>query len=241
MKKDLNLPCFFISDAKDGTISLDDREARHIFINRIKPGERIIGLDGLGKRYISRLTEVKKSSAKAIIEEIEEVKELNPRLFLGFSPPSPSRLDWLIEKATEIGLHSFLPIYFKRSIRRSVANPERLMQKMKEALKQSQGGFLPKIAPAQEIGDIGLASFDAVLYATPEGTCLAETPDEGSVLLLVGPEGDFTDEEKGMLKNLPNAHPITLGDNRLRLETACICLLSHVSLSIFNKVLPKPV
>ena len=241
MKKVWNLPCFFVSVVGDSFINFDDREAKHIYINRIRLGERIIGLDGLGKRYISRLVEISKSSAKAIIEEIEEVKEANPRLILGFSPPSPQRLDWLIEKATEIGLYSFLPIYFNRSIRRSIANPERLEQKMKEAMKQSQGGFLPIIAPILEMEDIDFASFDTVLYATPQGKSLPEMPDKGSILLLVGPEGDFTKKEEDRLAMLPNAHPITLGDKRLRLETACICLLSFVSLRIYQRDMLKPV
>ncbi len=241
MKKVWNLPCFFAGTVKGEVVSLDDREARHIYINRISIGERIIAIDGKGKRYISRLVELRKTFAKAIIEETEVVSEANPRLILGFSTPSPQRLDWLIEKATEIGLYAFQPIYFERSIRRSIPHPDRLEQKMKEALKQSQGGFLPRISQASKIGDIDLASYDAVLIATPHGKYLSDLPQKGSILLLIGPEGDFTASEESMLMNLPNSHTITLGNSRLRLETACICLLSHVSLRIHERNNSKPV
>ncbi|XP_058739179.1 uncharacterized protein LOC131611068 [Vicia villosa] len=156
-------------------------------------------------------------------------------VFSGFSTLKGGRADWLVEKCTELGASSVTPLLTERSPSISENRVDRLERVILAASKQCQRLHEMILKPPVEIGDIlhliaqSKLSLVATAEATPVLNALLSLEKETSGLLIVGPEGDFTEKELNMMMEA-GAKAVSLGPHRLRVETAAIALLSTVML-----------
>lgn len=231
---------FYNPDIDESTesFSFDKEESRHIIkVLRKKDSDILHVTNGLGLLFETEITLA--SDNKCIVQVLSIKKSDEPkfRLHLAVAPTKMNdRFEWFLEKATEIGIQEITPIICDRS-ERKVINLERFEKIILSAMKQSNETYLPKLNEA--------ISFKEFIKQKNEGLQLIahceETdkkslkqilkPNE-SVTMLIGPEGDFSEKEIALaLDN--NYQPVTLGNTRLRTETAAI-VACH-SIVFFNE------
>lgn len=156
-------------------------------------------------------------------------------VFSGFGTLKGGRADWLVEKCTELGASSVTPLLTERSPSISENRVDRLERVILAASKQCQRLHEMILKPPVEIGDIlhliaqSKLSLVATAEATPVLNALTSSEKETSGLIVVGPEGDFTEKEVNMMMEA-GAKAVSLGPHRLRVETATIALLTTVML-----------
>jgi len=220
---------FYNPDIDETTESFffDKEESRHIIkVLRKKDSDILHVTNGLGLLFETEITLASDNKCIVNVLSIKKTEQPKFRLHLAVAPTKMNdRFEWFLEKATEIGIQEITPIICDRS-ERKVINPERFEKIILSAMKQSNETFLPKLNPA--------ISFKEFIKQKNEGLQLiahCEETDKKSlkqvlkpnenVTLLIGPEGDFS--EKEITLALENDYlPVTLGNTRLRTETAAI-------------------
>lgn len=210
-------------------LPVPEDEAHHLVrVMRLGPGAPVEALDGAGHLYVGELAEVTKRGALMRVHRIEDLPMPTPALHLLVAPTKNlDRLEWLLEKATEIGLVRFTPLLTQRAERREL-KLERLRKIAIAALKQSGQGWLPlldELTPlAQALATVPAGTgFIAHLTQDPaERVALAHASrDLAQVAILIGPEGDFTPDEVARAR-AAGSQPVTLGRAVLRTETAAL-------------------
>ncbi len=210
------------------SLELPENEAKHCTqVLRLKEGDNITITDGQGFFYEATLTVATRKRCKVRIDKTTEVEKLYPNhLHIAIAPTKRmERMEWWAEKATEIGIDeiSFLNTQF--SERRSI-NLERIEKKVIAATKQSLKAHLPRINPMMDFKqfikqDFKEQKFIAHCYPTEKKLLKKELLPHTDAVILIGPEGDFSEEE--VLMATKNGFvPITLGEARLRTETAAL-------------------
>ncbi len=206
--------------ARQGDRALfDDKTWHHITrVLRYHPGEIIFGTDGRGKRWKIRLD---KAGGEILGEEMVPPPLFS--IFLGCALPKGQRQDVLIEKIVELGVDGFYPLICERSIVVPRGKKDRWDRVSKSACEQSGRCFCPEIFSPMRLKDLLDEWEGEIFFAHPGEEPLALSPPFAwkRVLVLVGPEGGFTDEEVSVLKQR-GARGFSLGDNILRVETAGI-------------------
>jgi 16S rRNA (uracil1498-N3)-methyltransferase len=204
------------------TIQLSEDESKHaVRVLRLKSSDQVHLLDGKGSRYLARITDDHPKRCSLEIESVDTEEEASPEIHIAISPTkSMDRIEWFLEKAVELGLTELSLLLCKNSERKQI-NVERLEKIAISAMKQSQRLYLPRINELQ--------SFDSFLSNHPSGALAHCYSDEKITLsacfqpknypILIGPEGDFSNEEVEKAYLLGYDF-ITLGKNRLRTETA---------------------
>jgi 16S rRNA (uracil1498-N3)-methyltransferase len=203
---------------------VEEEETRHLRVLRMKDGESIWFTDGKGNRCKGSM-EWKKHKAFVHFEEVIFEEEKTPKLALVICPTKNSdRMEWLIEKAVEIGIHSVHCILCENS-ERPVFKTERLKKVAISAMKQSLKCYLPEINELRSFSDfIKNPPFPKGYIAH----CKSDRPrlllknalDEGQdSFICIGPEGDFTTKEIEAAR-MANCLEVSLGESRLRTETA---------------------
>jgi 16S rRNA (uracil1498-N3)-methyltransferase len=217
---------FFAERIIGDQIFFSSDETRHLLKSlRAKEGDSVWVLDGQGSRCLAKIS-LKEKQATATIEERKTYPKAAHLLHLAIAPTKmPSRLEWLVEKATELGIDMITPIVTTRSEKVRI-NLERLQKISLSALKQSGNLFLPKINK--------LTSFDEIIkHEQPSTKIIAHCqtsalPHLNDILkpaahttILIGPEGDFTLTEINQARE-KGFEEVSLGKLRLRTETAGI-------------------
>ena len=216
---------FYSPDISTGI--LPEEEAIHaIRVLRLKVNDEIELIDGNGLSAHASISFINKKKCEFIVKETFQTEDSLGHLHLAIAPTkSTDRLEWMIEKLTEIGIGSIHLIITKRT-ERSKINVERLIKKIISAAKQSQKSFFPKIFTYNSLDNFLVnQSFDQSFIAHLEEDnriYLSKAMKTSlSTCVLIGPEGDFTLEEiESAKKNGFKA--VTLGDFRLRTETAAV-------------------
>ncbi|HEX7412997.1 MAG TPA: 16S rRNA (uracil(1498)-N(3))-methyltransferase [Bacteroidia bacterium] len=215
------------------TILLSAEESKHcIRVLRHKTGDTIHIIDGKGNLYEAEIKEAnpQKCSAK-IISKKSLASSKNYHLHIAISPTkNADRIEWMLEKCTELGVDEFSFIICKRTEKAGV-KMDRLTKITESAVKQSIQTVLPIINEVQPFKEFitkhsstsSLTKSTSSKYIAHcvegEKTELKNILQNTSSLILIGPEGDFTEDEiKLALQN--NFQPLSLGNNRLRTETA---------------------
>lgn len=225
-------------DETTESFSFDKEESRHIIkVLRKKDSDILHVTNGLGFLFETEITLASDNKCTVQVLSVKKADEPKFRLHLAVAPTKMNdRFEWFLEKATEIGIQEITPIFCDRSERKAI-NPERFEKIILSAMKQSNETFLPKLNPA--------VSFKEFIKQKNEGLNLiahCEETDKKSlkeilkpnenVTMLIGPEGDFSEKEIALaLEN--NFQPVTLGNTRLRTETAAI-VACH-SIVFFNE------
>ncbi|QHO35880.1 hypothetical protein HN51_029283 [Arachis hypogaea] len=156
-------------------------------------------------------------------------------VFAGFGTLKGGRADWLVEKCTELGANSVTPLLTERSPSISENRVDRLERVILAASKQCQRLHEMVLKPPVKVNDLlhliaqSKLSLVATAKASPVLNALTEFEKETSGLIVIGPEGDFTEKEESMMMEA-GAIGVSLGPHRLRVETATIALLSTLVL-----------
>jgi 16S rRNA (uracil1498-N3)-methyltransferase len=207
--------------------SFDKEESKHIIkVLRKKDTDILFVTNGLGFLFKTEITLASDSKCTVQIISFEKKEESKFKLHLAVAPTKMNdRFEWFLEKATEIGIHEITPIICDRS-ERKVINAERFDKIILSATKQSNELFLPKLNNAVTFKEFikqqnkGLQLI-AHCEETDKKTLKSVLKPNENVTLLIGPEGDFSEKEIALaLEN--NYIPVSLGNTRLRTETAAV-------------------
>lgn len=228
---------FYVPNISGAEVILDETESKHaIRVLRLEKGEKIRLIDGKGGFYLAEIADANPKKCKlAIIESERNFSKRNFHLHIAIAPTKNNeRLEWFLEKATEIGIDEITPLITERSERKTV-NPERLEKILVSAMKQSVKAYLPKLNNQQSFKELVKQPFDGkkvVAYIEEKQTVHLKNVvgKTDNVLVLIGPEGDFSPAEVQLaLQN--GFQPVSLGDSRLRTETAGIVACHIVNLT----------
>ncbi len=233
---------FYAPDIAE-TFSLPEDEAKHCLrVLRHKCGDIIEVIDGKGNRHQCRI--VNDNPRKMEVEIIETIREKpawDTFITIAVAPTkNMDRMEWLIEKLTEIGVNRFVPLLCRHSERKDMKT-DRLQRIAISAMKQSLKATLPEILPMTSFSDFitsdkSESRFIAYCDPTiPRKLLAKEYKGANSVSILIGPEGDFDIAE---IRNALDSgiDPVTLGDNRLRTETAALsaCDTIHILNQLYS-------
>jgi len=217
--------------------TFDKEESRHIIrVLRKKEGDELQITNGNGLLFFVLITVANdKKCVVKINKFIEKQKPWNYHLHIAIAPTKINdRFEWFLEKATEIGIDEITPIICENS-ERKVVKLERLKKVIVSAMKQSLKFQLPKLNEPKSFNEIiETETIDTLkLIAHCEDTNKSKLKDlikrDQSILLLIGPEGDFSSRE--INKALQHKFiPLSLGESRLRTETAGIVACNTISI-----------
>lgn len=226
-----SLPRLFVCSAlgEGAAVELDAGQANYLGnVMRLKVGDEVLLFDGASGEWLARIAEAGKKRMLLAVEQRKRGQELVPDLWLAFAPVKRTQTDWLVEKATELGIARLLPVVTRRTIVERV-KLERLQAIAVEAAEQCNRTTLPEIAEPQSL-DAFLQGRDPArtLYFADEGggEAVASAFRPGPAVILTGPEGGFTDEERAAIRAAPNAYPVSLGPRILRAETAALAAIT---------------
>ena len=228
---------FYTTEIDGRRASLPEEEARHcVQVLRHRVGDEVHLIDGKGGFYRGDIVEAGKKHCVVQIEEAQqEYGKRAYRIHLVVAPTkNNSRLEWLLEKATEIGIDEITPVYCAHSERR-VVKPARLEKVLLSATKQSLKAYLPQLHPMLPFPDFldtlssGQQKYIAYLGDGVKGSLKDNYRPGTDVCILVGPEGGFSPEEAEMAM-AKGFQPVSLGPSRLRTETAGLAAVHTIQL-----------
>ena len=218
---------------EDKEIHFDKIESKHLSkVLRKKIGDGITIVNGVGYRFEGTLTSVHDKQCTAVVNQCKKITSDPYHLHLYIAPTkSNDRMEWFVEKATEIGVHAITPIICQRSERR-VVKQERLHKIAIAAMKQSLGAYLPMIHPFCDfftaLKQLEGKAFIAHCEDTEKVILDSQVLAHKSISIFIGPEGDFSTEEIKAAAD-ENVTAITFGTKRMRTETAGIIACHSVS------------
>ena len=200
-------------------------------VMRIKAGENFSLFNSNGE-WMAKITEISKGIAEFIVIEKLRHKEIIKEIWLAFSPIKSNYFNFMIQKATELGVTRFIPIIFDRTIVRKI-NKERLEKIIIEATEQSNRINIPILEKPQNLKKFlsnNLKKIDLVFTDLNTTKKKLEINKEASKPLcaIVGPEGDFTEKERELILNFKSVKSININQNILRAETATISIISII-------------
>ena len=215
----------------DGQFVVSGPERRHLAAAlRIRRGEQFLATDGDGHEYLlEAVTVAKRELVAMVVEERTRAPGPGDILTLASAPPKGSRMETALEKATECGVGRIVPLVASRSVVRTRDDSERLerwRRVLRSATAQSGRYRAPRIDPVTSFAE-AIGSEGRVLLAHPgDGAVSMEQALFGvgsgtPVTILIGPEGGFSEREAKEARRV-GAAEVSLGDNRLRTETAAI-------------------
>ncbi|MEX3814285.1 16S rRNA (uracil(1498)-N(3))-methyltransferase [Paraburkholderia sp. BR13439] len=240
------MPRFFVDALlyPDDVIALPDEVVRHVAVLRLQPGDSLVLFNGQGGEYGAELVEVERRSARVKIGEFRAVEVEPPyRLTLAQGIAGGDKMDWLIEKAVELGASGFVPLATARSVVRLTGERAQRRQQhwqgvVRASCEQCGRNRLPDVMPVCEIGawldtlSREPAPDELRLLLSPRAsigfTALPDAPPPGGVTLLIGPEGGLSADEEAAAVEQGFA-AVGLGPRVLRTETAGIAVLAALA------------
>jgi 16S rRNA (uracil1498-N3)-methyltransferase len=197
-------------------------------VMRLGEGSELLVFDGRSGEWLARIAEAGKKRMALAVERRTRESERVPDVWLAFAPVKRSQTDWLVEKATELGVAKLIPVMTQRTIAERV-KLERLEAIAIEAAEQCGRTRLPAIEEPLPLRKfLETRDADRTLYFTDEagGAAAGSAFKPGPATILTGPEGGFTDEERAAIRAAPNANAVSLGPRILRAETAALAALA---------------
>ena len=231
---------FYSKTVSDGGRVLDAEESGHcVKVLRHRRGDTIHVVDGHGMLYDCTITDADpRAVAFEINRWVENYGSHDYWLEMAVCPPKNiDRFEWFSEKATEIGVDRISPLFGDYS-ERKVFKPERIERLLVSAAKQSHKGAIPELAPAttvkeflqQEREGLKLICYcDEATGKTDIKEVLSQVHAQSKITIMIGPEGDFSRAEVALAIER-GWQPVSLGDSRLRIETAAIVAAAAVYL-----------
>ncbi|MDT9599079.1 16S rRNA (uracil(1498)-N(3))-methyltransferase [Sphingosinicella rhizophila] len=215
--------------ADNAPLVLDGAAANYLGnVLRLGVGAQLKLFDDRTGEWLAEIAEPGKKRLSLRVVRRLRPREPVPDLWLLFAPIKRGRIDWLVEKATELGVARLVPVLTGRTIVDRV-NIDRLRAHAIEAAEQCERTALPELADPAKL-DALLRNWpaDRTLFFADErgGTPLAEAAVPGPAAILIGPEGGFTDAERAAVGAVPAARPISLGPRILRADTAALAAIA---------------
>lgn len=193
---------------------------------RLGAGDKVRLFDDRTGEWLAEIAEAGKKRVTLLVGARLRGREAVPDLWLLFAPVKRGRIDWLVEKATELGVARLVPATTRRTIVERL-NLGRLRAHAIEAAEQCERTALPDLAAPQKLGAVLEAwPEDRALYFADEAGGEPFRPAPGPAAILIGPEGGFTEEERAAIRALPQARPVSLGPRILRADTAALAAIS---------------
>ncbi len=226
-----SLPRLFVAPPlSDGVlVTLNGGQANYLGnVLRLKEGDDVLLFDGMSGEWLASVAEAGKKRMTLGVGRQTRPQEAVPDLALAFAPIKKGRVDWLIEKAVELGVARLQPVITQRTIVDKL-NLERMRTHIIEAAEQCGRTRLATIdAPVRLDAFLRGHGGGRVLYFADEtgGEPAASAFIRGPATILTGPEGGFTREEAGAIRAAPHATAISLGPRILRAETAALAAVA---------------
>ncbi|MCX5686621.1 MAG: 16S rRNA (uracil(1498)-N(3))-methyltransferase [Candidatus Omnitrophica bacterium] len=230
------------------SIFISGKEAHHVLdVMRLKPLDKIVAFDGSGREYVGFIKDAK--PGRVSVEIVETRTPSGPqrsRITLIQALPKKEKMDYIVEKSTELGVHSIMPVITERTIpkwdaSKKTAQAQRWMKIAKEASKQCGRVDIPTVSRIMTFPEAlvnGAADYDLRLIAalTDETIRLKEALSGfggGKVVIAIGPEGDFTLREVNRAKEA-GFKSINLGPRVLKSDTAGLAALAILNYELSN-------
>jgi 16S rRNA (uracil1498-N3)-methyltransferase len=237
-----------INPADKFIILSDPEELHHLKdVLRIKAGEKVAVFDRLGNEYIVVVAEISSTQTKLEIKEKRPVNDLGIEITVACAIPKKVKMDDIIDKLTQLGVTCIIPLQTERVIVK-LDKQKKLLRFLRwekiaiSAVKQSQRSNFVTIKPVTEFKDVvsNAQDFDLKLIPTlePQTKTLKSVFNHSAeqfkkIMVLIGPEGDFTPQEVSLAK-IAGFLPVTLGKQVLRVDTAAIAAVSFIKLNAEN-------
>lgn len=217
---------FYTPDLSGNSYTLDETESKHcVRVLRLEQGDEIILVDGRGGMFTAEIVEAnpKRCAVKVIKSEVNSGQR-NFSVHIAIAPTKNiERIEWFLEKATEIGIDRITPLLCRFSERKEIKN-DRMDKVMISAMKQSLKARLPQLDSLTKFNDFIAQPFNGqkfIAHCDDQHRDLLKKmiAPQQKYLILIGPEGDFSAEEieKALQAGF---QPVSLGESRLRTETA---------------------
>ncbi|HEY9362075.1 MAG TPA: RsmE family RNA methyltransferase [Chitinophagaceae bacterium] len=226
----MSLPLFFLPDYDETIqhIELNEETSRHIVqVLRMKKDEELQLTNGKGALLNAIITDDHKKRTKVVVQKVQNFPLPTRKVSIAVSPlKNTNRFEWMLEKITEIGAGEIIPLICHRTEKQKL-RMDRLHGIVTSALLQSHQVWLPQLyepIPFQQLIENAKHQQKFIAHCIEDAkTSLADAVNSAvnSQIILIGPEGDFTSNEIGQALS-HHFTPVTLGENRLRTETAAV-------------------
>ena len=227
-----NIRLFFSDALLVNMIDKLNKDQSHYLskVMRIKENE-VFSLFNKEGEWEAKVLGISKNTVKfKIIKQLRQ-KEITKELWLAFSPIKSNYQNFMLQKATELGVTKFIPIIFDRTVVRKI-NKDRLEKIVIEASEQSNRISVPNIEDAQDLNSfLKKNSMDLIftdLNSNINKVDKSKFTDK-PVCIIIGPEGDFSETEREKILSFKGVQPIKINENILRSETAVISAISIVN------------
>ena len=229
-----NIRLFFLNSLSVNMNGKLDKSQSHYLtkVMRINENE-VFSLFNNNGEWVAKILRISKSIVEfKVIKKLRQ-KEKIKELWLAFSPIKSNYQNFMIQKATELGVTKFIPIIFERTIVRKI-NKERFEKIVIEASEQSNRINVPLIEPIQNLDNLLKNSMDLIFTdLNSTNTKLDKSKFTNKpVCIIIGPEGDFSEAEREKILSFRGVQPFKINENILRSETAVISAISIVNYAI---------
>lgn len=236
--RDLTSERLFVNGdfAAGASIELSQQQAHYLTnVLRLRPGARLLVFNGRDGEWEALLLEVHKRGVLLGLEHQTRPQEAGPDIDYLFAPLKRSRLDYMVQKATEMGVKRLRPVITQRTIAERV-NTDRMIANVIEAAEQCGILRVPEVEPPVSL-DKALTGWDAarkLIYCDEHDTTLDPVEALGRVrpgplAVLIGPEGGFSEDERRRLVAQPFVVSVSLGPRIMRADTAAVAALALVN------------
>ena len=227
-----NIRLFFSAAlSTDMTDKLDKSQSHYLSkVMRIKENE-VFSLFNSNGEWEAKILKISKSIVEFKITKQLRQKENTKELWLAFSPIKSNYQNFMIQKATELGVTKFLPIIFDRTVVRKI-NKERLEKIIIEACEQSNRINVPAIEDAQNLKSFLKNNLMDLIFTdlNSDNQKIDKSKlTNKAICIIIGPEGDFSETEREEILDFKGVQPIKISENILRSETAVISAISIVN------------
>ena len=226
-----------------GLARLTDEDARHaVRVLRLGTGDEI-ELIAPPERFLARIAQADEAGVLVKTERALPSTEARTRVTLYQGLPKADKMDWIVQKATELGAHAVRPVAMERSVVRlegkdAQRRTQRWQKIAREAVKQCARISTPEVAPCEKLAALRgeLCALDLLIVPWEDAqdgslrSCLSRVEDkpDARIGVLIGPEGGISAREAEWLQKEAGAQLVTLGPRILRTETAGLCALSAI-------------
>ena len=227
-----NIRLFFSDTLSTNMIDKLNKDQSHYLskVMRVKESE-VFSLFNKGGEWEAKILGISKNTVEFKITKQLRQKEITKELWLAFSPIKSNYQNFMLQKATELGVTKFLPIIFDRTVVRKI-NKDRLEKIIIEASEQSNRINVPIIESAQDLNSF-LKKNPMNLIFTDLNSKIKKVDKskfmDKPVCIIIGPEGDFSEIEREKILSFKGVQPIKINENILRSETAVISAISIVN------------
>ncbi len=231
-----NIRLYFLENLSLNLVDKLDKSQSHYILKvmRLKIGDNISLFNKSGE-WEAKILNISKTIVEFKVTQQLRQKENSKELWLAFSPIKSNYFNFMIQKATELGVTKFFPIIFDRTVVRKI-NKERLNKILIESSEQSNRLIVPTIEDPKTLNEfLNLNNFELIFTDLNSKNTKIDTSklSDKPICIIIGPEGDFSESERQKILSYKGVQPIKINENILRSETAVISAISIVNYAIF--------